>query len=290
MAIGIALGAIGAGLAFVPWTYRVEATGQAMPVQRNDIFAPDDGDVTEVLVRGGAAVKADDPLVVLRNNSLHAEVVATRAAVSEKTKLAASLNLQAEDASARGSTDEAVKLRGEELRTRTEVDGLQEQLKVLEEREERLTILAPANGTVATFQPEELLKGRPVRRGERLLEVMNEQGPWRLELEVPEHRMGHVLGALGRAADHSLSVEYVPATAVELTLPATLREENVGTRTEISEKEGSVVVVQAAINPDLLPGRRIGAEVIAKIDCGERSLFYVLFGDVVEFVQRHVWW
>ena len=35
--------------------------------------------------------------------------------------------------------------------------------------------------------------------------------------------------------------------------------------------------------------RRIGAEVRAKIDCGERSLGYVWFGDVVEFVQRR-WW
>ena len=30
-------------------------------------------------------------------------------------------------------------------------------------------------------------------------------------------------------------------------------------------------------------------EVTAKIDCGEQPLFFVLFGDVVEFVQRNVW-
>ena len=34
---------------------------------------------------------------------------------------------------------------------------------------------------------------------------------------------------------------------------------------------------------------RIGAEVTAKIHCGQRSLGYVLFGDVVEFVQRYFW-
>ena len=32
-----------------------------------------------------------------------------------------------------------------------------------------------------------------------------------------------------------------------------------------------------------------GAEVIAKIDCGRRSLGYVLFGDVIEFIRKRFW-
>jgi hypothetical protein len=34
---------------------------------------------------------------------------------------------------------------------------------------------------------------------------------------------------------------------------------------------------------------RIGADAVARIDCGNRSLGYVLFGDAVEFIQRRLW-
>ena len=46
---------------------------------------------------------------------------------------------------------------------------------------------------------------------------------------------------------------------------------------------------QPALRHSELPNRRIGADVRAKINCGKRSLGYVLFGDVVEFVQKHLW-
>ena len=34
---------------------------------------------------------------------------------------------------------------------------------------------------------------------------------------------------------------------------------------------------------------RIGADVRAKINCGKQMLGYVLFGDVVEFIQNRLW-
>jgi len=110
---------------------------------------------------------------------------------------------------------------------------------------------------------------------------------WRLELEVPEHRMGHLLTAITQSEDHELPVEYFLRTNVDTTYEAKVTE--VATRTSESQEEGTVVEVYAQIDPDTLPSRRIGAEVQAKIDCGDRSLFYVLFGDVVEFFQRHLW-
>jgi len=65
----------------------------------------------------------------------------------------------------------------------------------------------------------------------------------------------------------------------------------IGTRTNESQKEGSTIVeLYVDINPNDLPARHIGAEVTAKIHCGKRSLGYVLFGDVWEFIIRKVWW
>jgi hypothetical protein len=116
---------------------------------------------------------------------------------------------------------------------------------------------------------------------------METTGDWRLELEVPEYRMGHLLTALNKSESHTLPAEYFLRTNVDETHDATVT--TLATRTNESEEEGTVVEVYADIDPDTLPSRRIGAEVQAKIDCGDRSLFYVLFGDVVEFFQRHLW-
>jgi hypothetical protein len=116
---------------------------------------------------------------------------------------------------------------------------------------------------------------------------MNDAGPWRLELEVPEHRMGHLLGAGDRLGTRNLAAEFIVATAAETTLEGSL--EAVATRSTTAPDRGSVVEVFVSTDKTRLPNPRIGAEVRAKIDCGRRSLAYVLFGDVVEFVQRHFW-
>ena len=60
-------------------------------------------------------------------------------------------------------------------------------------------------------------------------------------------------------------------------------------RTSLSNTYGTVANVLVDIERDDIPDCRIGADVQAKIDCGKKSLAYVLFGDVVEFVQKRLW-
>ena len=79
-------------------------------------------------------------------------------------------------------------------------------------------------------------------------------------------------------------MDFVLATRPEDTFTGTLHR--TASRTDVSVEEGSIVKVEVAVEKSQLPTRRIGAEVEGKIHCGEKSLFYVLFGDVVEFVQR----
>ena len=46
----------------------------------------------------------------------------------------------------------------------------------------------------------------------------------------------------------------------------------------------------AAVDKMQLPLRTIGADVRARINCGPSCLGDVLFGDVIEFVQKYLWW
>src|SRR5690606_27395099 len=108
-------------------------------------------------------------------------------------------------------------LMGERLETKKMIDGLRERLKILEERRARLTVRAPKAGRVATFQLEQKLRGRPVSRNDMLLEIMDETGPWRLEVDVPADRDGHLSDGVKRLKTENLPVEYILATRPEST-------------------------------------------------------------------------
>jgi hypothetical protein len=120
-----------------------------------------------------------------------------------------------------------------------------------------------------------------------LISIMNEDGPWQLELKVEEARLGHLVRAQ-EAAKAPLPIEFVLVMKPEQHYAATLKE--VATRATLNEEQQLVVRSIADLDVDLGDQRRIGAEVRARIDCGTKPVGYVLFGDVIEFVQRYLWW
>ena len=307
IAIGIvaALGGVVAALSVVPWEYRFEATGRAMPVDQHDIFAPWDGDVIEVLVKNKQQVKKGDVVLVLRSDDLETERLSAENAANERTKSLASLEIQRADAERAGDSDQTGRLTTEIAKTEVERDGAVIKEKMFQRRLDALKVTSPVDGVVATFQVSQNLLNRPVKRGDRLIEIMNVEGDWRLELDAPEYRMGHLQRAViaksgtstgsqpalrqKLAKAEQLDVDYIAATAVSKRFQGKLSE--IGTRTNESQKEGSTIVeLFVDINKDELLNKHIGAEVTAKIHCGKRSLGYVLFGDVWEFIIRKVWW
>jgi hypothetical protein len=126
-----------------------------------------------------------------------------------------------------------------------------------------------------------------VQQGELLLEVMQDTGPWRLELEVEGSRMGHVLRAWNASPDHKLAVDFIPATAPESTFQGQLVQ--IATRSAVSSEQTNIFECFVSMDAAQIPNLRIGAEVRAKISCGKRSLGYVLFGDVIEFIRQRLW-
>ena len=273
-------------LVLVKIDFRVEGDGRLMPVVRREIFVPYDGEVIDVLVSSGSRVEAGQLLVKLRNNELRSELIATESQREEKRKLLAALQAERDEA-IRGPTGErGNRIEGELGKTMAELRGLERRLQALQDRERLLNVTSPIAGVVSTFEVDHLLRHRPVRRGEILLEVMDDTGPWQLELNVAEHRTGHLFRAQATAKE-PLPIEFLLVTAPEKTHPASLKE--VGTRVVTSEDNRPVVEVLASLGDDQNLTRRIGAEVRAKLNCGRRSVGYVLFGDVIEFVQKYFW-
>ena len=240
-----------------------------------------------MLVEGGDHVQEGQELIKLRNDDLKTELVKVESELQEKQKLLHSLKAQADEAEKQGKKDEKLKANGKAMETQVEIEGGKLQLEILEERQKRLIVRAPIAGIVTTFQVQQLLANRPVKRGDLLLQVMDEKGDWQLELEIAEHRVGRILKAQKELGEH-LPIEYRLLTNPESSYDATLK--TLATRTVTAEEDGSVLEARATLDTEKLPSRAIGADVRARIGCGKSNLGDVLFGDVVEFIQRYLWW
>ena len=166
------------------------------------------------------------------------------------------------------------------------VTFLTSRTEMLQRRIASLTLTAPIEGVVATWDPQRQLLDRPVAAGNLLVTVIDETGPWRLEVKLPEVDAGPVLAAFHSEPEgKSLPVEYLLATHPEERYHGTLQ--SVAIRTENIDEQPMIHLI---ITPDTnaMPPLRDGAEVRCKLDCGKRTLGYVVFRELVEFVHSRV--
>ncbi|MBI3863964.1 MAG: HlyD family efflux transporter periplasmic adaptor subunit [Planctomycetia bacterium] len=282
-----ALAVVALILIFVPSDYRVTGKGRMMPIERRGVFAPWDGEVIELPARSGQSVHAGDLLVRLRNEELESNLHTKAAALQAKEKEYFAVSSQLSDPGTSLNRANEIELHGKKAQLQAEIDGTKLQVASLTAQVEALSVRAPINGKIATFRIEELLRKRPVKYGELLLEVMDDTRTWRLEVDVPENRIGHILEAQSQSGSEGLRVKYMLATDTEADFYGTL--ETLSNRSVSSESEGVVVPVYVALVDPAPRAPTIGAEVTAKIYCGKRSLAYVWFGDVIEAARKYLW-
>ncbi len=275
-------------LAVVPTELRVEATGTLQPRTRRHLFAPVDGVVEKLLVQeAGQHVALNDELIELRDPRLQFE---TEGIVGQLETAREQLGgLEAErlraDRSSRGDLREAALRSGEEESLRKQIEGLQRQRSLLERRREELHIRSPMDGRLLTWNAQELLQSRPVARGQVLLTVADLAGPWIVELEIPDDRIADVAGAL-KSADSQLRARFILATAPETRYTGTV--EKVAPATDVRGDRPTVAAIVVPENQEAMRALRPGASVVAKIECGRRSLLYVWSRGLLRTIRSRV--
>ncbi len=276
-------------LAVIPADFRVQAPGRLEPEIRRHVFAPADGVIDQLMVTApGQRFAAGDELAVLSNPQLDFqqqqvvgqwETAAKRLAAVRVERLG-SQRLSRED---RGRVSRQT---AEEEELRTLMEGLRRQREVLALRQDQLHVRSPIDGEVLTWDVSQLLETRPVVRGQRLMTIADLDGPWVLELRIPDDRVGHVLEAR-RRWKRSLPVTFILATDPGLTYRGRLTR--LAMATETQRTGPPAVLATVAIDPHQgRLQRRPGATVVGKISCGRRSLLYLGFHDLVDAVRRHV--
>jgi hypothetical protein len=230
-------------------------------------------------------VEAGQPLIDLRSpelererRRLEGEIRTTRQQIADL----GALRVGAPDARHEDSTADQLAARQQELETT--VSSLEDQLQALARHEQELHLTSSISGRMLTWDVEELLAGRPVRAAQRLLTVADLQGPWNVEIDVPDRDVAHVRRA--QRADEPLRVSFVTATEVDARHEALVTA--VSQIVEHDARDGAMVKVTAGVTRtqdiELYPG----ATVYARIHCGRRPAGFVWFRRLYETAAT--WW
>ena len=183
-------------LAFVPWKLTIEGRGSIQTTERSNTYAPVAGIIAEVEVEHGQRVRRGDVLVRLQSKELdknRTEAVKERdAAIAQEGAL---ISQRARSSSTAGRREEEPQALGQLREAQIKRDGAKEQIRIMDEQIESMTVRSPLDGMVTTWDVRKTLLGRPVEIGTELVSVAATEGEWDLEVDVPDDDMGPILDA-----------------------------------------------------------------------------------------------
>lgn len=284
MALMIVAGLM-AGAFRVERPFEIECHGRLMPTLRREVFAGVEGEIVSVEVHESEHV--EEGQIIARLQSREQEKALIEQAGSLKGKL------KARDAArAELRTRSTPQVRGQSARDQAqleiisaEIDTIHRQLELLEQEQQQLVIRAPIAGTITTQRPREKLLGRPVRRGDAILEIMDESGGWQIELAVAERKIGYLLSY--RHHQSTVNVKFRLLSSAQKTFDGTVTR--LADRTVPSADLGSCSLVFCDVPQTNQIARQVGSEVSARIQCGEKKLAFLWFHEFRELLQRN-WW
>ena len=147
-----------------------------------------------------------------------------------------------------------------------------------------------------TWNVQDCSPARPVTRGQALLTIADLDGPWIIELRVPDDRIGHVLEAEDERtrskSDQQLAASFLLATEPGKSHVGKVEKISLAADTDKTPDKATGTTVEVTVSfdraqfpPDEL---RQGATVVGKIHCGRRSLGYVWLHELWEAIQSHL--
>ncbi|WP_165232750.1 efflux RND transporter periplasmic adaptor subunit [Aquisphaera insulae] len=286
-------------LYFVPCTLTIEGRGSLLPEERRTIYAPLQGRVSEVLVEHGDIVKKGDVLCRLESKELEKEL---KKLIGERDK-ARSQQLIAEQQEQRSTSNQAeqdakYQIQSQLVEAMITSKTANQQIDIIQEQIESMTIRAPQDGIITTWEVKRNILNRPVDHGTELLQIaaIGGDSDWVLEVDVPDDDMAPIRAASSKLqqeinagtkpASSSLKAYFITATDPDHKYEGYVRR--VAAKADTVEQKHVVKVTvgfDEAVRRDFLSRNqelRPGSEVRARVDCGQTRLSYYLLRKVVQ--------
>jgi len=278
---------------WIPADFSIEAHGKLVPASERNVFAPANGYVEKLFVNHGQNVGVDEILIQLRSNEFllkRAEIDGQiLTAQAELEAIRVKRNQARRDPRRNADPRESLEdLSADEMRLSTQIASLTRQRDLLQQREDELTIRSPIDGQVLDWELEEQLESRPVSRGDLLVKVADVNGPWVLELDLPDRRTYHVVQAQEQS-EEPLPIRFQLVNEPGIQYRAALEQS--ASIVDLSEDSNeAVVALTGTFDKEEIPHLRHGLNVVARVECGQRSIAYVWTYQLLETVRRRLFW
>jgi hypothetical protein len=299
-------------LVFVPYPLKMDATGHLLPQDRQWIYSPVEGTVVGFApgVEPSCRVSEKQPLVLMHDVQVAMKAVELERAISQakgeidglRMQFAQNPNLQAADR-AKITSDMEQKQTLITFKSR-ELAALRERTHAVPSQPGNFQLLAPLTGIVLNGGFRENLTNKTVKPSEPLLRIGNPEGPWEIEMKIPQKHIGQILQAFkntGNDADLDVDLLLIsrPTSVFKGKLARVrLAGEATPDKEDPNDSEPKVLAYVRIDGPGIDPQDAIprdqltaGTEVHAKVRCGTRAMGYSLFYGLWEFFyEKVVFW
>jgi biotin carboxyl carrier protein len=274
----------------VPWDFDMRAKGALQPVNRREVYVPEDNSrVVNVLVDNGAVVKPGDPLIELENDTITLQLTQVDGELAASQEELAALRQRLTDAKMQYTVQERERDQAQFARVSVQVTSLKKRLDILKHRQEGLIVRSPIAGRVVTWDAKKNLLGRPVGIGQSLLTVAADDTDWELELQMPERRVKHLVSYREKMKRNDpnadLKVDYIL-----MTDPGTYHQgivTDVHGTAEPNEEKGNMVRIKVK-TLDKVDNPRPGATVTADVHCGKAPIIVSVLHEAWEWIEANV--
>jgi len=283
--------AIGAGLlvlstliiALVPTKMRIPSQGRVVAAERGRLFAPAQGLISEVLVDNQQWVQPGETLIQMTSPALDQAMAEVEGELATtRTQLASLLAMRSSTNTSRAQNGST--LSADERVLQTEIEGLEKQLAVIAKQQARLTITSPIRGRVDGWDLTRSMSGRPVAAGQHLMDVIDPEGGYQVELQLPDRLLGYLYDESPPSGRHvAIRLRSDPTETYTGVI------EKVATTSQPNAMGESTVRISVQFLDDPTGPLRHGATVVAQIDGPRRSFGFVWLRRVVEWSREQIW-
>ena len=296
----VAVVTIIATVMIVPVPKNIEATATVRAENTQRICAVRDAVVQSISVKHGQEVSPDQVLMTLSDPGLEQQLITLsgrRAVLAEQQTM---LTETLVDASSRDFKN-FENVQSQRSIVDEELASITNQLDLLYQIKQTLVIRSDREGTIDAWQINERFRGRPVQRGEQLMQVISKDSPWLVDAKVPQRRINgirrvHKSGDLSAA----VSIDDEPTALHQASIvqfgPTLSNKSSISTGGD-EAKAAVLLEIQPSSEPNSSRGAlptstptasRSGTAATVIFRCGSVPLADLLFGDLYRDMQNRI--
>ena len=266
-------------LFLIPTDFKIRCEGYLVIDGTREFYSMGDGPITDLRVKDGQQVEADEVLLVQEDSELKMRLIKLDGKVSQLQSEVDAINDQRIRDKYIGSTKEDDN-KSEDLIQQVSVKEIElsslrrERTSALREFD-RLTIRAPYAGTIAQWKMQQRLSNRPLDKGTHLFSLIPHDANVRLDLRVPDQRAGYIQKAWkdSKEQDKELELDFRLSSApgveqqaqVVFVSPSLEKDRDIGYSLLVH------AIAEEEISSELIRSKTV---VLGKIICGRHSIAY----------------